>query len=80
VTRGMLTHSELQRTSANYSLSEGLASLREPHLGITCSWRAAANISELFAERRLSEPTRTSIGDHLLMASCSELWRAVRHT
>ncbi|PNX68808.1 hypothetical protein L195_g064147, partial [Trifolium pratense] len=26
----------------------------------TDSWRAVANISELFAERRLSEPQRTS--------------------
>ncbi|PNX63387.1 hypothetical protein L195_g061600, partial [Trifolium pratense] len=35
--------------------------------------------SELFAERRLNEPQRTLPVDHLLMASCSELWRAVRH-
>ncbi|PNX65310.1 hypothetical protein L195_g054475 [Trifolium pratense] len=38
-----------------------------------------ASSSELFAERRLSEPKRTTPVEHLLVPSCSELWRAVRH-
>ncbi|PNX69003.1 hypothetical protein L195_g064238, partial [Trifolium pratense] len=37
------------------SLSEGSASLSEPHQWITCSWRAAASYGELFATRSLSE-------------------------
>ncbi|PNX58806.1 hypothetical protein L195_g059372 [Trifolium pratense] len=53
------------------SLSEGLTSLSEQRQEDTDSWRAVANISELFAERRLSEPERTTLVDHLLVASCS---------
>ncbi|PNX68684.1 hypothetical protein L195_g064090, partial [Trifolium pratense] len=53
--RKSLTHDEHRRASVNYSLSEGSASLSDPHQGITCSRRAAASISELFAERRPSE-------------------------
>ncbi|MCI71617.1 hypothetical protein A2U01_0092880 [Trifolium medium] len=37
LTRGSPAHGELRRASANYSLSEGLASLREPHPEVTCS-------------------------------------------
>ncbi|MCI24704.1 hypothetical protein A2U01_0045890 [Trifolium medium] len=39
----MASIGELQRTC---SLSEGLASLREPHQEVTCSWRALASFSE----------------------------------
>ncbi|PNX58699.1 hypothetical protein L195_g059320, partial [Trifolium pratense] len=37
----------------------------------TDSWRAVASSSELFAERRLSEPKRTTPVEHLLVVSCS---------
>ncbi|PNX65036.1 hypothetical protein L195_g062402, partial [Trifolium pratense] len=53
------------------SLSEGSARHSEPHQEVTDSWRALASFSDLFAERRLSEPKRTTPGRHLLMASCS---------
>ncbi|PNX64721.1 hypothetical protein L195_g062255, partial [Trifolium pratense] len=56
------------------SLSEGSASLSEQRQEVTDSWRAVASISELFTERRLSEPKRTTPVDHLLVASCGELF------
>ncbi|PNX67158.1 hypothetical protein L195_g063390, partial [Trifolium pratense] len=46
LTRKSPAHGEHWRVSANYSLSEGLASLREHHQEVTCSWRALASFGE----------------------------------